>query len=144
MIPMLQAYLLNAPMTNPENEERMTEMTAIEMTENQLTVEQWLDIRREAGLRIDPKTAEVMWVHAQTLDPYGVDRDLPEECRQVGRECFARSPGSAIWVWFGDLPEKTSDRLWEMHGSRLRFPAGIFAVNTLFHADGSQDDEHFF
>ena len=48
-------------------------------------VEQWLAIRKEAGLKIYPKTAEVEWRYAQTLDPYGVYPDLPEECQQVGR-----------------------------------------------------------
>jgi hypothetical protein len=47
-------------------------------------VEQWLAIRKEAGLKIDPKTAEVEWRYAQTLHPYGVYPDLPEECQQVG------------------------------------------------------------
>ena len=28
---------------------------------DQLTVEQWLAIRKEAGLKIDPETAEVEW-----------------------------------------------------------------------------------
>jgi hypothetical protein len=46
-------------------------------------VEQWLAIRKEAGLKINPKTAEVEWRYAQTLDPYGVYPDLPEECQQV-------------------------------------------------------------
>ena len=80
------------------------------MTE--LGVKQWLAIRKEAGLKIDPETAEVDWKYAQTLDPYGIDPDLPEELRQVGREYFARSPGSDIWVHFGDLPEETRDALW--------------------------------
>ena len=69
-------------------------------------MEQWLVVRKEAGLKINPKTAEV---DAQTLDPYGVYPDLPEECQQVGREYFARSPGSDIWVHFHDLPEETRD-----------------------------------
>jgi hypothetical protein len=89
-------------------------------------VEQWLAIRKNAGLQIDPATAEVMWTYAQTLDPYGIYRDLPEECRQVGREYFARAPGSDVWVWFGDLPEATRSALWEKHKSRLAFPAGLF------------------
>ena len=84
------------------------------MTEK-MTVEQWRAIRREAGLKIDPETAEVEWDYAQTLDPYGVDPDLPKEYRQVGRAYFARSPGSDIWVWFGDLPKATSHALWEKH-----------------------------
>ena len=41
---------------------------------------------KEAGLKINPKTAEVEWRHALTLDPYGVYPDLPEECQQVGRQ----------------------------------------------------------
>jgi len=94
------------------------------MTE-ELTVEQWLAIRKEAGLKIDPETAEVDWIYAQTLDPYGVYPDPPEEYQQVGREYFARFPGSDIWVNFGDLPEATRDALWEKHKRKLAFPAGL-------------------
>lgn len=36
-------------------------------------VEQWLAIRKQAGLEIDPVTAEVDWAYGQTLDPYGID-----------------------------------------------------------------------
>ncbi len=97
------------------------------MTEQK--VKQWLAIRKEAGLKIDPETAEVDWNYAQTLDPYGVHPDLPEECRQIGREYFARSPGSEMWVHFGDLPEKTRDALWTRHKSKLAFPAGLPRVS---------------
>jgi hypothetical protein len=83
------------------------------MEEKQMTTEQWLAIRKEAGLHIDPETAEVMWDYAQTLDPYGIEPDLPEEYRQIGREYFARSPGSEVWVWFGDLPAHTEEALWK-------------------------------
>jgi hypothetical protein len=86
---------------------------------SQMTKEQWLALRKEAALKIDPETAEVEWTcYVQTLDPYGVES-------QVGREYFARSPGSDIWVWFGDLPDATRDALWEKHKSRLAFPAGL-------------------
>lgn len=61
-------------------------------------LKEWLAIRKEAGLKIDPETAEVDWCYALTLDPYGVYPELPEDCRQVGREYFARSPESDIWV----------------------------------------------
>ena len=85
----------------------------------------WLASRQEAGLKIDPETAEVEWTYAQTLDPYGVYPLLPEEyC--VGREYFARSPGSDVWVWFGDLPDAIRSALWEKHKSKLAFPAGLF------------------
>ena len=93
--------------------------------EAEMTVEQWLAIRKEAGLKIDPETAEVEWTYAQTLDPYGVDPDLPEELQQIGREYFARSPGSDVWVCFYDLPEATRDALWKKHRSKLAFPAGF-------------------
>jgi hypothetical protein len=87
--------------------------------------EQWLAIRKEAGLKIDPKTAEVHWEYGCTFDPYGVYRDLPEECQQVGRMYFARSPDSDIWVCFYDLPDATRDALWEKHERTLAFPAGL-------------------
>jgi hypothetical protein len=87
----------------------------VSLNEDQLTDEEWLKIRKEAGLRIDPETAEVIWVSEYTLDPYGLYPDLPEEFRQVTIEEFARSPGSDIWVWFGDLPDGVAKKLWEMH-----------------------------
>jgi hypothetical protein len=97
------------------------------MTE-EMTVEDWLAVRREEGLKIDPTTAEVDWRYAETFDPYGVDPDLPEELQQIGREYFARRPDSDVWVWFGDLPEATRDALWEWHKSKLAFPAGLFLL----------------
>lgn len=83
-------------------------------SKDQLAIEQWLQIRKEARQRIDAETAEVMWIYAQTLDPYDVIVDLPEECRQVGREYFARSPESGVWVSFRDLPDATRKRIWEL------------------------------
>jgi hypothetical protein len=85
----------------------------------------WLAIRKEAGFKIDPETAEVQWKYALTLDPYGVYPELPEKYRQVGRGYFARAPGSDVWVEFGDLPKVTRDALWKRHGSKLVFPAGL-------------------
>jgi hypothetical protein len=97
--------------------------TPIEKSER----DQWLAIRREEALRIDPETAEVDWSYEQTLDPYGVfdEWELPEEFHQVGREYFARAPGSDIWVKFGDLPDETREKLWKKHSSKLAFPAGL-------------------
>ena len=34
-----------------------------------MTVEQWLAIRKEAARQIDPETAEVDWWYVQTMDP---------------------------------------------------------------------------
>jgi hypothetical protein len=99
--------------------------TTRDMMFGQITVERWLEIRKEAGLNIDPETAEVDWWYVDALDPYGVDPELPEEDWQVGRGYFACSPGSDIWVHFWDLPEATSDALWRKYKSRLAFPAGL-------------------
>jgi hypothetical protein len=93
------------------------------MTSEQL--HEFLSIRKEAGLKIDPATAEVEWLYALTLDPYGIGLDIPEEYQCVWREYFARSPESDIWVEFGDLPPATRDLLWEKHKHKLAFPAGL-------------------
>jgi|PlaIllAssembly_1097288.scaffolds.fasta_scaffold269935_2 hypothetical protein len=93
-------------------------------------LEEWLRFRKEAGLRIDPETALVEWCYGQTLDPYGVIGNLPEEEQQVGREYFACSPEEEIWVCFYDLPDATRDRLWELHHAKLVFPAGLESLNT--------------
>jgi hypothetical protein len=107
-----------------KNEKKMIDKAAMsqsgeDLAANQITVEQWLAIRKDAGLHIDPKTAEVMWIYANNFDPYGVYPDLPDV--QTGREYFARSPGSDVWVLFRDLPDATRDALWEKHKSHLAF-----------------------
>ena len=93
--------------------------------DEKIEIEKWLAIRKEEALRIDPETAEVEWTYAQTLDPYGVldEWELPEEFRQVGRKCFARAPGSRIWVWSGDLPDGAREKLCNQHSRNLGFPA---------------------
>ena len=102
----------------------MAARTEEDATADLQTNEEFLAIRKAAGLKIDARIAEVTWCYAQTLDPYGIC-ELPEECRQVGREYFARAPGSDIWVWLGDLPQETSEALWEAHKRELAFPAGL-------------------
>jgi hypothetical protein len=87
--------------------------------------QQFLSTRKEVGRNIDPKTAEVYWHYAHTLDPYGIDPELPQEYQQVGRVYFARSPDNDIWVDFGDLPDSTRDALWRKHRSKIAFPAGL-------------------
>ena len=82
--------------------------TPNETTGDQISVDEWLAIRKEVGLTIDPRTAEVMWTFGYVIDPYGVyTHDLMEEEKCMGRIYFARSPGDEIWVDYGDLPEKT-------------------------------------
>ena len=64
----------------------------------ELSAKQWLAIRKEEALKIDPDTAQVEWDYRYVLDPYDDIPDLPEEYRCVGRTYFARSPGSDVWV----------------------------------------------
>jgi hypothetical protein len=59
----------------------------------------------------DAEIAEVFWEYSQVLDPYGVEPDLPPESYQTGRDYFALSPRSEVWVWFGGLPEATCGAL---------------------------------
>src|SRR5712692_8024366 len=87
-------------------------MNTTETAERTVTrTEMFYALMKAAGQLIDPATCEVDWIYAQTLDPYGVHPDLPEEAQQVGREHFARNPGSEIWVSFRDLPEATRNAL---------------------------------
>jgi hypothetical protein len=73
-------------------------------------VKEWLEVRTQEALKIDPTTAKVAWWWAIVGDPYGLLPELPEEyC--VGRHYFARRPGSAVWVWSGDLPSETQESL---------------------------------
>jgi hypothetical protein len=105
-------------------------------------VVEWLATRKEAGLRIDPETAEARWEHGQVCDPYGVDPNLPEEYQCIGRNYFARSPGSNVWVSFYDLPEVTRVALWKKHQSKLSFPAGLLDVPP-WDRGGETDDLPF-
>jgi hypothetical protein len=93
--------------------------------------EAWLAIRKEAGLRIDPETAEVDWEYGQVSDPYELESNIPDEFYQIGRIYFARAPGSDIWVEFGDLPSGTRRELWRKHSWKLAFPAGLRRTTPL-------------
>jgi hypothetical protein len=100
-------------------------------------IEEWLAVRKLEALKIDPGTAELSWCYAETMDPYGVAPDLPEELQQVGREYFARRPDGDKWIWFGDLPDDVREKLWERYGRKLAFPAGLEDLAAA--ASGSPD-----
>ena len=87
--------------------------------------QEFLASRREAGLHIDPETAEVDWDYANCSDPYCLDPFPPPYEYNVGRVYFARAPGGDVWIEFGDLPEATRKALWNRHGKALAFPAGL-------------------
>jgi hypothetical protein len=114
-------------MTSDEtNAEKMKDQLSTEERHVTIRDDLWLALLKIAGQQIDPNnTAEVDWIYGLTLDPYGVYPDLPEEYQQVGREYFARAPGTKVWVSFHDLPQGTRDRLWARHSRKLAFPAGL-------------------
>jgi hypothetical protein len=62
--------------------------------------------------------AEVASWHAYTIDTYGVCSNIPEEAQTFGREWFARSPRTDVWVLFEDLPGETQAALSEPNGRR--------------------------
>ena len=89
---------------------------------------EWRAVRKAEGLKIDPKAAETFWTYGSTIDPYGA-WNFPDWFEDnVGREYWARNPGSEIWVNFCDLPAATSDALWKRDGRNLAFPAGLPAL----------------
>ena len=76
--------------------------------------ERRMEKRRAAGLLIDPATAEIGWRYARYFDPYDDGLPLfPAQANAFDRECFARAPGSDIWVFLDDLPQATGDAIWE-------------------------------
>jgi hypothetical protein len=78
-----------------------------------------------------------MWSYAFDGDPYDVVIKIPERAKQVGRQQYARSPGSDVWVWFDDLPKTIERALWKKHGAKLMFPARL----PSWPAPGSEDTE---
>jgi hypothetical protein len=122
--------MIKVNVSDADHQNCCNESNAEQVETNPMTTEEWLAIRREAALQIDPETAEVEWCYAQTPDPYGITPDLTEDCRQVGREYFACAPGSDVWVWFGDLPTETRNALWGKHRHKLAFPAGLEELDS--------------
>jgi hypothetical protein len=61
--------------------------------------------RRAAGLLIDPATAETQTRFAYMFDPYNDGLELTDEMDVVGREEFARAPGSTEWIHHRDCPD---------------------------------------
>jgi hypothetical protein len=100
--------------------------TTLEQSGMPPKVKRWLAMRKKAGLKIDANSAEVKWLHGYIADPYGLYKDLSEEEKTIGREYFARSPESDIWVSFYDLSDDTRNTLWEK-------------INAGFHEDDSLD-----
>ena len=102
-----------------------------EIAKTASAADQWLQLRKDAALKIDPETAHVMWAHGEVLDPYCIhDIRLGDEDSCIGRNYFACAPDSDLWVWFGDLPKAVRDRLWAKYKSKLTFPAGLYDIDT--------------
>ena len=71
-------------------------------------IKAWLDERKREALLIDPATAEVDWSYGQTLDPYGVIPDLPEELQQVGRNISPDGRGATFGFTSATFPTRSA------------------------------------
>jgi hypothetical protein len=113
------------------DEEARTKPNKKRISTVEVTVDYLNALRREVGRYIDPDTAEVDWVYAQVLDPYGDNPNLPEELQCTGRAYFARCPGTNVWICFDDLPDRTSDKLLKKTRTQARVSSGTlgFQVN---------------
>src|SRR5262249_30700496 len=76
------------------------------MTMTKAEIAEYVAQRKQAGLLIDPETAEVEWWRANEQDPYAIGED-PEEMGCSNKCHFVRAPGSDMWIYLGDLPEAT-------------------------------------
>jgi hypothetical protein len=95
------------------------EMTGPEFPKTvEVTVEYLTALRKEVGRHIDPDTAEAIRHHANIFDPYYDFPNLPEEYHSVDKECFARAPGSEIWIHFSDLPEGIAQKIYDRYTSQ--------------------------
>lgn len=81
---------------------------------------------------MDPASAVCDWNYAEFFDPYGFG-NVPHA--QVGREHFVKASDDR-WVWFGDLPNETRERLYEKHIRKLAFPAGLEKLLQRTHSPG--------
>jgi hypothetical protein len=97
----------------------ITTVLSRESERSQIARKQWLFLRKQEALRIDPERVEIDCRFGNVSDPYGVE-DLPDEYNCIGRNYFARSPGSDVWVSFHDLPDAVVRRIW------ARIDAGDF------------------
>ena len=73
----------------------------------------WLAVRKEAAKAINPATAKVTYQYGQVADAYGVYPIIRDEFDCIGKNWFARAPGSDVWVSFHDLPQSFDDELWK-------------------------------
>jgi hypothetical protein len=64
--------------------------TVLEALMDMTDYKAFIEAKRAEGRLIDSATAEVTWIYARTLDPYGVlERELTDEEKDVGRQRFA-------------------------------------------------------
>jgi hypothetical protein len=70
----------------------------------------FIAVRKDAAMKIDPMTAEVTCSRGDPRDPYGFCGDDLESLTMKWL-LFARAPESDIWVSFRDLPKDTREIL---------------------------------
>jgi hypothetical protein len=87
-------------------------------TEHRKAIDDFLAEVRIEALKIDPATAEVAMSRGFLTDPYGI-YGYPENLDYTFvKICYARNPGSDIWVSFEDLPGETVEKLMKRRPKR--------------------------
>jgi len=89
--------------------------------------------------KIDPYSATMVWSYAYTLDPYGLQDDLPPELQQIGREYFLQASETdwAVLVWeVRALHPEICDEEWEELMAAARRGDTSFDPFRVFHQYG--------
>ena len=86
-----------------------------------LMVKKCANLRKEESKKINPEDAEVRWWSKGFVDVPGIDIDpeIGEQISDEGEYCFARIPGSEIWLGLGELPRETQRKLWAMRREEI-------------------------
>lgn len=80
---------------------------------NEIEIKQFIADRRIEGSKLNPETAEMMWIHSNVVDPYRLRPYEEGDC--VGREYFARDMGSDNWIHQADVPDEIWAQIWDRH-----------------------------
>jgi hypothetical protein len=83
------------------------ERLAMKVPGTDMSIGQYLAIRKEEGLKIDPATADICQSSVYIFDPYDIDPTLDRKYAPFDRDLFVRGLGSDIWVHEEDLPKET-------------------------------------
>lgn len=101
-------------------------------------LKEWNERKCAEGERIDPRTAEVMFLYTDVADPYYTARNDKERSGLIGRSFFARNLASTNWVYWDDLPAATQQAL-----AAKRHEANVEGWRRVFAAQAGIDPDQY-